>query len=149
MVFNTDKLRQIDEQIAAIEARNKALRAEITLNSEEIEALKTKRNELCAEVFEFETSETKSVKVDGLTITRVDLTSYEGYDLGSRGFAFERKQFQASEAEALRKKADLIEKGDEKISESGFLKFLLNLPTGQKKLEKFKVISNTYRVRGL
>lgn len=149
MVFNTNELRQIDEQIAALEERSKTLRSEISSNTEEIEALKAKRNAVCAEAFEFETPDTKSVKVDGLTITRVDLTSYEGFDLGSRSFSAERKQFQASEAEALRRKADLIEKGEEKVSESGFLKFLLNLPTGQKKLEKFKVVSNTFRVRGL
>ena len=149
MVFNTNVLRQIDEQIAALEERNKSLRSEISSNSEVIDALKTQRNAVCAEAFEFETPDTKSVRVDGLTITRVDLTSYEGFDLGSRSFSVERKQFQASEAEALRRKADLIEKGEEKVSESGFLKFLLNLPTGQKKLEKFKVVSNTFRVRGL
>lgn len=146
---STATLRLINDEIAYLEAEIKDYSAKIAADKQRIEKCKADKEAECLRLLESAKPGEKSVKIDGLTITRATLTSYEGYDLSSRVFAPERKQFRQNEAEALRKKADLIEKGEGEISESGFLKYLLSIATGQEKLKKHEVTRDTVRIRGL
>lgn len=144
-----EQIRQIETTIAALEAENKTLSAKKALNTEHIEALKEQKDLLAQGLFIGENADAKSVRVDGVLVTQAEITSYEGYDLTSRLFSDEKEQYRKSEAETLRIKAAKIENGSEKISESGLLKFILSVPSGIKKMERFEVKKKSYRFRGL
>lgn len=146
---STAKLREINDLITVLEERNKAIDQEKAENTTQIEKLKEMKSEECFRLLESAKPGEKSVKVEGLTITKVSTKVYKGVDLDSRLFAKERSDFRKNEAEALRRKADQIEKGEEKISESKLLKYLLSIATGLKKLEKYEEIVESVRVRGL
>lgn len=146
---STAKLREINDLITVLKEENKTLdqkKAENIAHIEELERLKTEEG---FRLLEDAKPGEKSVKVDGITITRATLTSYEGYDLDSRSFAAERKQYRQLEAESLRKKADQIEKGDEEISESKLLKYILSISTGIEKMKKFETTREIVKFRNL
>ena len=146
---STAKLREINDLIAILKEENKTLdqkKAENVARIEELERLKAEEG---FRLLEDAKPGEKSVKVDGITITRATLTSYEGYDLDSRSFAAERKQYRQLEAESLRKKADQIEKGDEEISESKLLKYILSISTGIEKMKKFETTRDIVKFRNL
>ena len=146
---STAKLREINDLITILKEENKTLdqkKAENVARIEELERLKAEEG---FRLLEDAKPGEKSVKVDGITITRATLTSYEGYDLDSRSFAAERKQYRQLEAESLRKKADQLEKGDEEISESKLLKYILSISTGIEKMKKFETTIEIVKFRNL
>lgn len=146
---STAKLREINDLITILKEENKTLdqkKAENVARIEELERLKAEEG---FRLLEDAKPGEKSIKVDGITITRATLTSYEGYDLDSRSFAAERKQYRQLEAESLRKKADQIEKGDEEISESKLLKYILSISTGIEKMKKFETTRDIVKFRNL
>ena len=144
-----EQIRQIDSTIAALKARNKALSAEKTFNTEQIEALEKHKDLLAQGLFTGENADAKSIRVDGVLVTQADITAYEGFDLSTRLFAEEKEQYRKSTAETLRIKAAKIENGTEKVSESDLLRFILSIPSGIKKMERFEVKKKSYRFRGL
>ncbi|MGM9741877.1 MAG: hypothetical protein ACI3ZC_02295 [Candidatus Cryptobacteroides sp.] len=146
---STAKLREINDLITILKEENKTLDQKKAENVAQIEELERLKAEEGFKLLKDAKPGEKSVKVDGLTITRATLTSYEGYDLSSRSFATERKQFRQLEAEALRKKADQIEKGDEEISESKLLKYILSISTGIEKMKKFETTREIVKFRNL
>ena len=146
---STAKLREINDLITVLEERNKAIDQEKAENTAQIEKLKEMKSEEGFKLLEDAKPGEKSVKVDGITITKATLTYYEGYDFSQRGFSALKKQYRQQEAEALRKKADQIEKGDEEISESKFLKFILSISTGIEKMKKFETTREIVKFRNL
>ena len=146
---STAKLREINDLITVLEERNKAIDQEKAENTAQIEKLKEMKSEEGFRLLEDAKPGEKSVKVDGITITKATLTYYEGYDFSQRGFSALKKQYRQHEAEALRKKADQIEKGDEEISESKFLKFILSISTGIEKMKKFEKTREIVKFRNL
>ena len=146
---STAKLREINDLITVLEERNKAIDQEKAENTAQIEKLKEMKSEEGFRLLEDAKPGEKSVKVDGITITKATLTYYEGYDFSQRGFSALKKQYRQQEAEALRKKADQIEKGDEEISESKFLKFILSISTGIEKMKKFEKTRDIVKFRNL
>ena len=146
---STAKLREINDLITVLKEENKALDQKKAENVAQIEELERLKAEEGFRLLEDAKPGEKSVKVDGITITRATLTSYEGYDLDSRSFAAERKQYRQLEAESLRKKADQIEKGDEEISESKLLKYILSISTGIEKMKKFETTREIVKFRNL
>ena len=146
---STAKLREINDLITVLEERNKAIDQEKAENTAQIEKLKEMKSEEGFKLLEDAKPGEKSVKVDGITITKATLTYYEGYDFSQRGFSALKKQYRQQEAEALRKKADQIEKGDEEISESKFLKFILSISTGIEKMKKFEKTREIVKFRNL
>lgn len=146
---STAKLREINDLITVLKEENKTLDQKKAENVAQIEELERLKAEEGFRLLEDAKPGEKSVKVDGITITRATLTSYEGYDLDSRSFAAERKQYRQLEAESLRKKADQIEKGDEEISESKLLKYILSISTGIEKMKKFKTTREIVKFRNL
>ena len=146
---STAKLREINDLITVLEERNKALDQEKAENVAQIEKLKEMKSEEGFRLLEDAKPGEKSVKVDGITITKATLTYYEGYDFSQRSFSALKKQYRQQEAEALRKKADQIEKGDEEISESKLLKFILSISTGIEKMKKFEKTREIVKFRNL
>lgn len=146
---STAKLREINDLITILKEENKTLDQKKAENVAQIEELERLKAEEGFRLLEDAKPGEKSVKVDGITITRATLTSYEGYDLDSRSFAAERKQYRQLEAESLRKKADQIEKGDEEISESKLLKYILSISTGIEKMKKFETTREIVKFRNL
>ena len=146
---STAKLREINDLITVLKEENKTLDQKKAENVAQIEELERLKAEEGFRLLEDAKPGEKSVKVDGITITRATLTSYEGYDLDSRSFAAERKQYRQLEAESLRKKADQIEKGDEEISESKLLKYILSISTGIEKMKKFETTRDIVKFRNL
>ena len=146
---STAKLREINDLITVLKEENKTLDQKKAENIAQIEELERLKAEEGFRLLEDAKPGEKSVKVDGITITRATLTSYEGYDLDSRSFAAERKQYRQLEAESLRKKADQIEKGDEEISESKLLKYILSISTGIEKMKKFETTREIVKFRNL
>lgn len=146
---STAKLREINDLITVLKEENKTLDQKKAENVAQIEELERLKAEEGFRLLEDAKPGEKSVKVDGITITRATLTSYEGYDLDSRSFAAERKQYRQLEAESLRKKADQIEKGDEEISESKLLKYILSISTGIEKMKKFETTREIVKFRNL
>ena len=146
---STAKLREINDLITILKEENKTLDQKKAENVAQIEELERLKAEEGFRLLEDAKPGEKSVKVDGITITRATLTSYEGYDLDSRSFAAERKQYRQLEAESLRKKADQIEKGDEEISESKLLKYILSISTGIEKMKKFETTRDIVKFRNL
>ena len=146
---STAKLREINDLITVLEERNKAIDQEKAENTAQIEKLKEMKSEEGFKLLEDAKPGEKSVKVDGITITKATLTYYEGYDFSQRGFSALKKQYRQQEAEALRRKADQIEKGDEEISESKFLKFILSISTGIEKMKKFEKTREIVKFRNL